>query len=59
MMETYDYTFSWNMLKKPEFDVGSVAPYEVVTMLAVSMPGLIVLVNQANMARAKAACFGF
>ena len=46
--DAYDNAYAWNMLKMPEFDVGYVDEFEVVAMLAASIPAIIHLVNQAR-----------
>ncbi|MBD5136414.1 MAG: RHS repeat-associated core domain-containing protein [Lachnospiraceae bacterium] len=47
--EQYDNAYSWSMLKWKEFDVGAVTQFEVVILLAASLPNIIRLVYQARM----------
>lgn len=48
-IDEYDNAYAWNMLKRPEFNVGYVEQFEVVAMLAASIPAIVCLVNKARM----------
>lgn len=47
--EQYDNAYSWGMLKWKEFDVGAVTQFEIAVLLAVCLPKIIRLANQARM----------